>query len=264
MIVDGGVEYTPEALDATQIVANDIDLRSFDYNDANNGEIWWNMHSTYLPLASQTQHVERGAKEAKHVSATDRSEEHRTCMAIIRSHTPLGRFKLDNDTSYNSTKIQTLIESSKTRSSQHNLWQLNQEDRECNARHNQIRHSLAKGHFKIDRVEAKRSVVDDIGSNYKKPNVAQQIKPQTKTYQVTGLVPCGKLVQARNMDDLRIELLHRGVEPQDVPPQVTARKDKLRILESERLIEEENMTAQDATKHKAFKKLSDAPFRLTD
>ena len=185
-------------------------------------------------------------------------------MAIIRSHTPLGHFKLDNETSYNSSKIQSLIETSKARSSQHNLWQVNQEDQQYDARYNQIRHSLAAGHFKIERVAAKKSVVDDTGSNYKKPNVAQQIKPQTKTYQVTGLVPYGKLVQARNMDDLRIELLFRGVEERDIPTQVTARKDKLKVLESERLIEEENMTAQDATKHKAFKKLSDAPFRLTD
>jgi len=262
LLEDGG-DYSPETIIAATLVAADVDLRSFDYQDVEHGATRWHMHSTYLPLASQTQFVERGVKEAKYVSATDRSEEHRSCMAIIRSHTPLGRVKLD-DSSYNASKILSLIESSKSRSSQHNLWQVNQEDHQYDARYNQIRHSLAGGHFKVERVQAKKDVVNTTGFKYKKPNIAQQIRPQTKTYQVKGLVPYGKLVQARNMDDLRIELLFRGISEEDIPAKVSGGKEKLKLLECERLINEENMTAQDAAKHKAFKRLSEAPFELTE
>jgi hypothetical protein len=43
------------------------------------------MYSTYLPLASQTQFVEAGVKEAKIVSQLDRSEQLRSVYAINRS-----------------------------------------------------------------------------------------------------------------------------------------------------------------------------------
>ena len=257
-------DYTQESIKAATFVAADGDLRSFDYNDSVHGELRWHMHSTCLPLASQTQFVERDVKEAKCVSATDRSEEHRTCMAIVRSHTPFGRVKLDDTTSYNSSKIQALIESAKDRSSQHNLWQLNQEDHQHDARYNQMRYSLAGGHSKHERAEQKRAVVDDTGSTFKKPNVHQQLKPQTKTYEVAGLIPHGMLVKARNMQDLEEELLFRGVKVEDLPEKVNDRKSKLKVLEAQRLVDQENMTTKDAAKHRAFKPLSAARFKLTD
>ena len=67
--------------------------------------ICFQMHKTHLLLASQTQFFESGVKEAKNVSSTDRSEELRTALTIIRSATPLGKSKLDEDTSYNSSKV---------------------------------------------------------------------------------------------------------------------------------------------------------------
>jgi len=206
---------------AANLVASDVDLRSFDCDNVEHEAMRWHMHSTHLPLASQTQFVERGVKETKCVSATDPSEEHRTCMAIVRSHTPLGRFKFDDETSYNSSKIQSMTLSAQARASQHNLWRLNQEDNQCDARFNQIWHCLTQGHFKSERIDAKEARVDDTGGKFKKPNVAQQMKPQTKMPETSGLVPCGKLVQSRNMNDLRIELLFRGVKEGDMPLLVT-------------------------------------------
>ena len=44
------------------------------------------MWDSYLPLASQTQFVERGVKEAQTVSKTGRKEEQRSSYAIVRSH----------------------------------------------------------------------------------------------------------------------------------------------------------------------------------
>jgi len=239
-------------------------MRSFDYDHQDHGAIRLHMHETHLPLASQTQFVERGVKEAKYVSATDRSEEHRSSIAIVRSHTPLGKSKQDEDTSIVSSKVQALIESARSRASQHTLWQVNQEDMEHDQRINQIQHSLKQGHFKKERVDAKKSKVEEIGFKCKPLNAAQQAKPQTKTPEVSGLIPYGKLVQARNFDDLKRELEFRGIEPEDVPDLVSLRVKKLKELESKRLIEHDNMTPLDAAKHKAFKILSTAKFRLRD
>ena len=106
-IVDEGIDYAEDAKDAARLIVDQsVDFRSFDYDDEDHGVIQLRMHETYLALASHAQHVERGVKEAKCASATDRSEEQRTCMAIIRSHTPLTRVKIDDDTSYTSSRTQ--------------------------------------------------------------------------------------------------------------------------------------------------------------
>jgi len=265
-IVDNGIAYTDESLEAARLIVDkSIDFRSFDYQDQDHGLIRLHMHAMYLPLASQTQFVERGVKEAKYVSATDRSEEQRSCMAIIRSHTPLTRSKLDAETSHNSSRIQSLIESATERASQHNLWEANQEDREYDARIAQLRYSLKVGHFKMERIEGKKEKIDENSNKFKKQNVTQRIKPQTKTAAVSGLIPYGKLTKARNMEDLKTELLTRGVPESEInPATITERKDKLKELEINRLMEDERMVRTDAVKVKAFKMLSEAPFKLTD
>ena len=243
-------------------------MRSFDYQDASHGAIRLHMHSTYLPLASQTQFVESHVKEANLVSQTDRSEELRTFMAIIRSASPLAKHKTDEQLSYNVNEIQALIKSAEDRSEPHVTWKRNQINDECDARFNTVMCSLSpQGHFKDSRVDKKRDAVDTRGATFKKPNAAKQVKPQTKTPAVTGLIPHGKLTLKKtgHVDDLQTELAHRGVALADVPKNITGRKDKLKDLEVTRLMEEGVPHAQAlllGDKH--FEKQSNAPFKLTE
>ena len=67
------------------------------------------------------------------------------------------------------------------------------------------------------------------------------------------------------MDDLETELLFRGVEEDEMPSKISERKDLLKQLETDRLLSEgvPQQEAQALAK-KHFKKLSNAPFKLTD
>jgi len=108
--IDNDAVCTQESNRAAEIVVDGVDLRNFDHVDAN-AEIRLCMHSAFLPLPSQMQFVESGVKEAKYASSTDRSEELRSGIAIIRSATPLGKSKLDDDTSCNSSNILAIVQS---------------------------------------------------------------------------------------------------------------------------------------------------------
>ena len=254
-----GREHTQDAIHAAKLVLTGVDLRSFDYQDEQHGAFRRSMHSTYLPIPSQTQFVESGVKDAKYVSATDRSEQSRSNMAIVRTNTPLTRAKEDA----NAEKIRTLIKSAHNRSAPHEAMKEDQVNGECDNRFRFVSTCLTRrGHFSEIRAAKKRATVDERGPVFKKQNVAQQLRPQQQTPAVTGKVPYGKLVRARNMEDLAVELLHRGVD--DIPASITKRKDLLKKLEAERLVRECDMHPRDAAVHKEFKKLSDAPFKLTD
>jgi len=246
---------------AAQILVDCGDLRSFDYEDTDHGANRWYMHSTYLPLACQTQFVERGVKEAKYVSATDRSEEHRTWLAIIRSASPLEKAKKD----INVSRIKSLLHSASTRSFPHALWKQNQVNDEYDRRFEHVQTILSKqGHFRADRINSKLATVDEKGAKYKRPNAAQQTKQQHKTPAVTGKIPFGKVVQGKHMEDLLTELTHRGVPLQEIPKKITERKALLKTLEATRLMEDESMKeeAASATASKHFKIMSTASFSM--
>jgi len=219
------------------------------------------MQSTHLPLPCHTQFVESLVKDAALVAQTDRSEQHRSWHAIVRSASPLTRTEKDS----NANRIKDLIQSAIDRSTPHVKWKREQIDMEYEVRFNQISYSLStQGHFRQDRIDAKKTKVDNKGNKFKKQNISQQMKKQNKTLAVTGLIPYGKLVKARNMSDLEEELLFRGVPVDVLPDKISDRKDMLKQLESERLMMEIGMPEADAVDHKAFKKLSNAPFKLTD
>jgi len=144
-------------------------------------------------------------------------------------------------------------------------WKRNQVNNSHEARVATIQHALSTaGHFKIDRIEAKKTKVESQGAKHKKQNISQQTVRQFKTAAVTGLIPYGKLTKARNMLDLEEELLSRGVPIDVLPEKIGERKDMLKLLEMERLMDEVGMSEQDAIDHKAFKKLSNASFNLSD
>ena len=74
------------AKQAAQFALDGNDLRK---HDADGHPIVHEMWHTYLPLACQTQFVERGVWEAKLVASTGRLEEQRSACAIVRSFTLL-------------------------------------------------------------------------------------------------------------------------------------------------------------------------------
>jgi len=222
------------------------------------------MHSAFLPVASMLQFVESGVKEAKCVSATDRSETIRSCLAVIRSATPLGKSKsIDQECSFLVNKVLAILESAIHRATPHCQWRADQVDRSYEARLAQVFYSMKQGHFRDERIDTKKSKVNELGSKHKKPNVNQGLKKQTLTPAVTGLIPYGKLKKARNMLDLEEELLFRHVPIEEIPALFTHRKDMLQNLEIERLTEE-GCREEDAAALKTFKKQSEAEFKVTD
>jgi len=259
---DSNQAYTPFVRAAAEQLCLGADLRAIQYVGPI-GEMRWKLHTTYLPVASMLQFVESGVKEAKYVSATDRSEVIRSCLAIIRSATPLGKSKvLEPELSFSVNKILAIIQSAIHRSDPHTQWIKQQkDDQSYDARLAQVVYSMKKGHFRNERIDTKKASVDARGSIFKKQNKHQQPKQQTLTAAVTGLIPYGRLVQSRHMDDLRIELLSRHVPEEEIPNSVTERKDMLRFFEIERLVAD-GMREEDAANLKTFKKLSNAPFKL--
>ena len=222
------------------------------------------MHSKHLPLPSQTQFVESIVKEAKSVSTTDCSEEHRTWMAIIRSATPLGKTEKD----WNTNKIKATMQSARDWVNPLEQWKERDADQHA-ARFQRAQAGLSEEHYKQIRTQDKLNRIDTKASKFKKQNVIQQTKQQHQTPTVSGLIPLGKLFTTKegHMEGLEIELVHRGVPVEDIQKwKINARKDKLRMLEAERLIQEEGLELSKASElaKKHFRVLSSAAFNLVD
>jgi len=254
------LDWPQDVRTAAQLVLDGVDLRKTEY-DGQVGILRLDLHKTYLALACQTQFVERMIKEAKHVSTTDRNEEHRTWLAIIRSATPLGRAKTD----VTAERIRAIVNSTIKRV---NLHVREEHTDEYKARFKRIVGLLSNVHFKQERIQEKLDVVDNEGSKFKKLNVIQKTKQQHLTPAVTGLIPYGKIFQKRDghMEGLEAELVHRGMPIADVQTwKITARKDKLKQLEIQRLMEE-GVPQKDAQSlgNKHFKVLSEFKFDLTN
>ena len=185
-------EHVPEAQQAAQIVSGGGDMRTFDY-EGDDGVVRHDMHSTYLPLACQTQFVESIVKEAKLVAQTDRSEQHRSWLAIIRSVTPLGKAEKNA----NAEKIKAIINSARARASEHMEMTRSQVNKEHDSWFAACSYALSKrGHFEQDRIDAKKTRVESQGVVFKCQNVAQQTKQQHLIPAITGMIPYGKLVQS--------------------------------------------------------------------
>jgi len=265
-MLDDDAEYDEQALQAAQLIVDKVDLRSKDYN-GDVGAVCLDMHSTYLPIASQTQFVETVVKEAKLVAQTNRSEQHRTCMAIIQSATPLDLKKEEDDeSSANGNKIKEIIKSTIKRVNE--TYRL-QEDDGYTERLTRVNRTLREDHFSEERTTTKLAFMDSKATKFKKQNAVQQVQQQHLTPATTGRTPYGKLVTTKegHMEGLEAELLHRGVALADIQKmKITARKDMIRKLETQCLVDDEDMNPKDAAEHckKHIKLLSSYKFRFTD
>ena len=204
--------HTPEALKAAERVLEGWDFRFKDLSSIEDDEelkLRRHMFASCLPLASHTQFVEFGVKEAKLVAQTNRSEELRSSHAIVRSAhvTDAGNSRAD---ATNVAMIMCRINAGLINAMTNSETMMS--DDLHNSRHENVLRLLRRGHFKTIRIDLKKSLIDQNTTVDKKMNASQKMKQQQLTAAVTGHVLFGKLVQRLHMDDLKTELLFRGVE----------------------------------------------------
>jgi len=85
--------------------------------------------------------------------------------------------------------------------------------------------------------------------------------------EVTRLVPCSKVTQKRNKENVWMELRHQQWQLNYQGPVQKGMKERkafLRRMETIRLIEEDGVSADAAADHKSFLIQSEAEFRLID
>ena len=147
------------------------------------------MLSTYLPLASHTQFVKAGVKEAKIVSQSDRSEQLRSAYAIIRSaevHS-IGTIRDISATD----RIHRLIKTATQHVDKSEQLQATQADYSDAV--GAIVASMRKEHFKQERVNMLVTAAINKGNVNKKDNAIQKKTGVDTTLVMLGLIPYGKL-----------------------------------------------------------------------
>ena len=246
--------YNPWASHGAHLLLYDgTDLRDMD-NPVGKA-IKDNLYAMYLPLASQTQFVEAGVKEAKNVSISDRSEPLRSAYAIARSarvHS-VGVLR-----SLKSTKrAEALLMSAIQHNNDHEVLQTNPDYK---ARVAEISRAMKEEHFKHERVEKlQTNALGKLNKNKKDNAMQQNNSGVDRTAAMHGLFPYGKLVMRLHMDALKTELLYRGCSDQEIKGwTITDRKKKIKELEIARVDNDEDMAKAAALK--AFKPLSGAEF----
>ena len=183
-------------------------LSGVDFHKYNSHPLVHKLWSTYLPLASQTQFVERGVKEAKVVAATGRLEEQRSAHAIVRSFTLLSsgierqspapdriKLLLNSVDCYLKTKASIIL-------------RLGSEWYEDASK--EARKHLHGEHFKHQRVDDLIEDVIVVAERNKADNVRQKTTGVPLTMAQLNLIPYSKVLKALHTNDLITELQFRG------------------------------------------------------
>jgi hypothetical protein len=252
--VGDGTPYSPLVTDATQLLLEGMDLRDEDNMD---NAFKKYLFTTYLPLASQTQFVEAAVKEAKIVLQSDCSETLRSAYAVNRLATVHSVGVLRELSSVE--RIKALMDSAQKQYERHVELKASQVDYQVAV--DAIATNMRKDHYREERLEALKQTVVDKGATNKKANAIQKKTGVDRTNQMEGLVSYGKVYRRLHMDDLEVELLHRGCTAEVVKAMtgIRERKDKLRQLEVARVKEQGGNIA---CAEKAFTPLSTAPFQV--
>jgi len=242
-------QYDPMASVAAQLLLdNALDLRNQDDFD----QLRSYMHSKFLPLASHTQFVEAGVKEAKLVSQSDRSEQLRSAYAICRSARVNSVGVLRNMTA--TQRIEALMRSAQDHFKTHK--ELRKEDNSYSTTVESIIKSMRKEPFKKDRLGRLKDDAVNNSKNNRAENAIQRRRGVDQTTLTQGLVPYGKLKKTLHLKDLEVELVHRGCTAEEVEPMgIRDRIKRLKALETERV-------GNNGSADKAFKTLSTAPFTI--
>jgi hypothetical protein len=127
------------------------------------------LYYMYLPLASHTQFVEAGVKEAKNVSITDRSEMLRSAYAVSRS----ARVHAIEDLRClkSTERIEALLKSTLKHHEDHET--LKATDPDYLERIESIAKGMREEHFKQERVEKTTTAVLSKVNKNKKENALQ-------------------------------------------------------------------------------------------
>ena len=196
---------------ATLILANQINLRFLSYSPEHNHlELRKYMHGVYLPLASNTQFVEAGVKEASLASKTGRHEEMRSIYCINRSSTVLAA-GVNRDTKP-TDKIRLLMDAAKKKENYHSAlkeeWGKVRYDTVING----IKQELLQNHYKHERVERQTQAIIASADTNKDAN-QRQLKEGVdarETMLAMGHVAYSKVVSKQgHLPDLVLELTHR-------------------------------------------------------
>jgi len=234
---------------AERLLNEEADLRDTRSEDPVKLHFW----ASYLPLASNTQFVEAGVKEAKMVSTTDRSEQLRSAYAVNRAARVHTIGALADMSSTN--RIQGLMASAKLHCEQQDALRITHGDYSTSIA--TVEEYMRKEHFKKERLEKKKQAAIDKGDTNKKANTLQQKGGVDRTNAMNGLIAYGKLVRRLHHDDLAVELQFRGCTVDEISTwSITERKAKLKALEIQRVDGADNKERA----AKAFKPLSTAPF----
>jgi hypothetical protein len=175
----------------------------------------------YLPLASNSQFVEAGVKEAKIVSTTGRNEELRSVYAICRSFL-FGKLIQTKNTPARVFQILTVV------IDQNAIHENESTKPERTERRKIVTSALLENHFKKERLDKKQKKISNKGCEDKADNVTQKIEGVEDTAFIDGKTQFGKIRMNEHTNDLNAELSFRGL--QDVL--LVRWKDKIRALKN--------------------------------
>jgi hypothetical protein len=250
--VDNGTQYEPFAVRAANLLLGGSEFR----NKFHPYPMKHFMYEAYLPLASHTQFVEAGVKEAKIISCTDRSEQLRSAYAVNRSA------NIHNDRLSSLTvpeRIQWILRAAEEHVTRQEVLA---EEEGYVASVSAIAKLMRQEHFKQDRVQQLQDDTLNKLNKNKADNALQQRTGVDRTHATEGLFAYGKIVKKLHLDAIRIELVFRGCAQEEVNTwTITVCKTKLKELEIKRVEDDNDAdTANKEASHKAFKPLSGAVF----
>jgi hypothetical protein len=199
---------------ARLILANQINLRCVAYSPLDHHlDLRKYMHGVYMPLASNTQFVEAGVKEASLASKTGRHEEMRSIYCINRSSTVLAA-GVDRDTKP-TDKIRLLMSAAKKKEKYHSALKEEWEKARYDDAINGIKRELLQNHYKHERIDRQTQAIIDTANMNKVANVRQLREgvDERETMLAMGLVAYSKVVSNQgHLHDLVQELTHRGYD----------------------------------------------------
>jgi hypothetical protein len=261
LTADNDEQYYPLVrMAAEELLKGQIDLRDMDNEDPVTAPISNFLYHMYLPLASHTQFVEAGVKEAKNVSTTDRSEMLRSAYAVCRA----ARLHcIDDLRCLSSTnRIEALLSSAIHHCEDHEA--LKALDEEYDARIEDIADLMRENHFRHERVENEKQEALNKANKNKVENAMQKRTGVEQTAAVAGIVRYGNL-RVHHLDAIKVELLARGCTEEEVSAMknLTAFKNKLKEMELARVIDNGGDALQKQQAANGFKPLSEALFPVS-
>ena len=245
--------YFPKDIEAAEaLVFKSIDLR----NSAAPGlPIKDYVLQTYLPLASQTQFVEAGVKEAKLVSPTGRHEPLLSAYAIIRSHLILSGSAVSNLTA--PKRVVQLLTSAEDHIAKQNRTRATLGMEKYDTSFAEVRSSLNQNHFKGKRLNALNDRVQEKANNNRKENQLQKSHGVDTTAKAMNMMYYSAVTKIGGFEDaLKAELKYRGIE-YEIEATFKSKKDLLAKHEASRVINDKGSQQDINTSKKAFKPLSE-------